>query len=1060
MQEVAGKRDGAACLSSGTASLTPIRAAPERKKDPEDHCKRDSCNPMLARCLADNRYFLTVHIMDFPMKGLLDSGATRTIIGGKGWERIQKMGFSSQPSDVRIQIADGSSCKVEGVVDLPITLQDRSILLPVLVVPAVQYNLVLGIDFWTNMEIVPDAAKGTWSFSENMELTVDSIKVLRPRENLTHIQEEQLERLLRVHVSDQQFGEATTLIEHRIDTGQAVPIKQRYYPVSPVVLKEIHRELDQMLQNGVVEPSLSPWSSPILLVKKPSGGYRFVVDFRKVNAVTKRDAYPIPYVTSILDRLRDCRYLSSLDIKNAFWQIPLEQSSKERTAFTVPGRGLFQFKRMPFGLHNSTATWQRLIDRVLGPDLEPFVFVYLDDIIIATESFHKHLEVLEEIFKRLKKASLWLNLEKCQFVRSELKYLGYVVDNTGLHVDPDKIQVIVNFPRPKKPKQIRQFLGMASWYRRFIPDFATIMAPLNALIRKNSKWSWTTEMEKAFCTLKHRLVCAPVLATPDFEKPFIIQTDASDHGLGCILSQMMDDGEHVIAYGSRTLSKAECKYSVTEKECLAVLWAVERYRPYIEGAQFTIITDHHSLLWLNNLKDPVGRLARWAVRLQQYDYNIQHRKGSAHVGPDALSRAVGNVDLLQVEAPIEDPWYLSMIDRVGRQPHNYPSWRVEGTKLHKLCVDRHKPPGDENNWKLVLPRNLHREAIEEAHDNTAAGHRGIFKTMAKLTLYYYWPRIRSDVHRYVRSCPTCAQYKILQRRPAGLLAPRQFPHEPGEVLSLDLIGPLPPSMKHNRYVLVIQDSHSKWPYLFPLKTADAQSVLRPLVNSVFLESGAPRLIIVDNGRQLISREFRQAMEAYEVELQFTPLYHPQANPVERINKEIGNLLAIYVGDNQRYWDVNLPQIQYVLRTSKHESTQYTPAYLQLGRELGLSGKRNRTPMDDDGQPVELGIEARWAGLDNIREKVRWNVTEAQRRQEENYNLRHRPIQYDVGEKVWRRNFVLSDASRHFAAKLAPKYVGPYTISRKISSVVFELVDNAGREVGTWHVVDLKKVVDP
>lgn len=1018
-----------------------------------------SLEALMAKSKQDGRVYVNVEIFDRKVKGLLDSGASRSILGGKGWKIIQSLGFSVHATNVCVLVANGAECAVEGVVDVPLTLENRSIVLPILIVPAVTTTLVLGVDFWSAMKIVPDVSRGTWSFSDAANITVDSLRVLRPRANLTAEQELRLSVVLKNHLQgESRTGGVTPLVEHHIDTGDAVPIKQRYYPVSPVVEKEIHRELDQMLTEGIVEPSKSPWSSPILLIKKPAGGYRFVVDYRKVNACTKRDAYPLPYVSTILDRLRDCRYLSSLDIKNAFWQIGVEESSREKTAFTVPGRGLFQFRRMPYGLHNSPATWQRLVDRVLGPDLEPYVFVYLDDIVIATSNFQQHLAVLEEVLKRLSKACLSLNQEKCRFVRSELKYLGYVIDTNGLHVDPEKVESIMNFPRPTKVKEVRRFLGMASWYRRFIENFSTNVAPLTALLKKSKKWDWTAAADESFCGIKKSLACAPVLSCPDFSKPFLLQTDASEFGIGCVLSQELEDGEHVIAYGSRTLTKSERQFSVTEKECLAVLWSVEKFRPYLEGSQFTVVTDHHSLLWLHNLKDPVGRLARWAVRLQQYNFTMRHRKGSAHVVPDALSRAVGRLDQISVFAPIQDRWYLKMCDQIQNQPESYPEWRVDGLLLYKTCADYTKLPGNENVWKQVLPQELRRDAIKESHDKPNSGHRGIYKTLARVALSYYWPRMKADVCQYVRACHVCAQYKVQQRRPAGLLAPRQFPTQPWEVLTLDLIGPLPPSLKQNRYILVVQDMHTKWTYLFPLKTATSETVLQPLINNVFLDNGAPRLIVVDNGPQLSSREFREALAAYGVEAQFTPYYHPQANPVERMNKEVGNILAIFVGENQRKWDVYLPQVQYVLRTSKHETTQYTPAYLQLGRELSLSGKRNRTTFDESGGERNLGIEERWAGLDNIRERVQINVRQSQQRQEHYYNLRHRPETYRVGERVWKRNFVLSDASKHFSAKLAKKYVGPFVITRKVSSVVMELEDLTGKSAGRWHVIDLKHVV--
>lgn len=264
--------------------------------------------------------------------------------------------------------------------------------------------------------------------------------------------------------------------------------------------------------------------------KKEPNKYRFCVDFRKLNQVTERDAYPIPYVSSTLDKLRDARYLSSLDIRSAYFQVPLPESSKPLTAFTVPNRGLFQFRRLPMGLANAPATFQRLIDRVLGPELEPHVFAYLDDIIVVTESFEKHLEVLREIFRRAKEANLTVAKEKCQFCRSELRYLGYIVNRNGLQVDPDKVKAIVDIPIPKTVSDVRRFLGLASWYRRFVPQFSSLSAPLCNLLRKNKTFVWDSSCDNTFTSLKEHLVSAPVLTCPDFSLPFTIQTDASGFG--------------------------------------------------------------------------------------------------------------------------------------------------------------------------------------------------------------------------------------------------------------------------------------------------------------------------------------------------------------------------------------------------------------------------------------------------------------------------------------------------------------------------------------------------
>ena len=291
-------------------------------------------------------------------------------------------------------------------------------------------------------------------------------------------------------------------------------------------------------------------------------------------------------------------------------------------------------------LHNSPATWQRLIDSVLGADLEPHVFVYLDDIIIVsiivTQTFEKYLEIPNEVFKRLLAANLTVSQEKCKFCRAQLKYLGYVVDSNGLHVDPDKINAILNILTPRSVKDNRAIIGMASWYRRFIPNFATLVAPLTSLLCKNVKFFWSDDCERSLQIIKEHLVSAPVLSCPNFSLPFTVQTDASAHSVGSVLSQIdPTEGEKVICYLSRSLNKAERNYSTTERECLAVIFAVEHLRPYLEGTRFTVVTDHHSLVWLFNLKEANGRLARWILRLQHYDFQIVHRKGKEHVVPDA-----------------------------------------------------------------------------------------------------------------------------------------------------------------------------------------------------------------------------------------------------------------------------------------------------------------------------------------------------------------------------------------------------------------------------------------
>lgn len=418
--------------------------------------------------------------------GLLDSGASCTIIGKSGWNVLKSFNvrLTKRPT-ISCTVANGEQCEVLGVISVPIQLKSVVKIVDIFVVPSIPHALILGLDFWRTMGIIPNLCNNEWTFSAD-PVCVHS--VLLPQTELLPEQHFRLNKLL-----DQVFADGssrlgcTHLVEHQTVTNSE-PIKQRYYPISPVVQKSIHNELDMMLKDGTVESLTSPWASPIVLVRKKDQTYRFCVDFRKLNKVTVKNAYPLPMVSVTLDKLRNAHYLSTLDIKSAFWQIPMAEDSKKYTAFTVPNRGLFQFRRMPFGLCNAPAIWQRLMDRVLGSDLEPNVFVYLDDVAIVTEKFDKHVSVLQEVFLRLKAAGLTVSREKCFFCKFELKYLGYIVYRNGLHVDNDKVSAILNIPTPTTVSEVRRIIGMTSWYRRFVKDFSTLTSPLTRLLRKGARF--------------------------------------------------------------------------------------------------------------------------------------------------------------------------------------------------------------------------------------------------------------------------------------------------------------------------------------------------------------------------------------------------------------------------------------------------------------------------------------------------------------------------------------------------------------------------------------------
>lgn len=1020
---------------------------------------------ILANVLGDERPYLNVGIFGVDFLGLLDSGASRTILGSFGYEKFKQFKLKLHPTEVKAcSVADGTQCLVAGCFDIPFCVEDRVVLVEVLVMPSLPQTLILGTDFWRKLGIVPDLRHGHWQFTSPMTSKDASLCSLTDGSHLTTEQSGRLEHLLQDVFSQmpEELG-CTDLVHHVIKTN-AEPIKQRFYPISPALQKHVYAELDDMLKKGIIEPSTSPWSSPIVMVKKPDGSYRFCVDYRKLNRVTERDAYPLPFISSTLDKLRDAKYLSSLDIKSAYWQVPMESKCKTYTAFTVPGRGLFQFCRMPFGLHNSPATWQRLVDRVLS-HMEQHVFVYLDDIVIVTQTFEQHLEVLKEVFRRLTVAGLTVRRDKCHFCRPELKFLGYVVDASGLHCDPDKVAAILNIPTPKNTTEVRRFLGIVSWYRRFIPNCSNLLMPLCGLLRKGNRFVWTQECEAAFKTVRERLVSSPVISCPDFERPFTIQTDASDYGLGAVLSQEFPEGERVVSFISRSLTRSERKYSTTEKECLGVLWAIEKFRPYVEATHFTVITDHFALLWLNNLKDPSGRLARWCVKLQQYDYDIVHRRGKDNVVPDALSRTVPLINELSVAAmvPFEnyrDPWYAKMIERVANKPLDYPQWRVDnGTLYHKIC---HLYPGLEpeaREWRIVVPKSHRHRLIREHHDVATAGHAGIFKTYSRLIQRYYWPKMKADVSDYVRSCRVCLAHKPEQKAPAGLMAGRPDVVRPWELVSVDIVGPLPKSSSGFMHILSVQDYFSKFCLFIPLRTATAKSIVRNLEDRVFLVFGVPRILLTDNGKAFVGKELKALATKYGVQLQHTPYYHPQANACERQHRTLKVMLSSYVKDNQRDWDMWLPKVACAIRTGKSESTGLTPFFINFGREMVLKGSDHVVPLvdqhDNQATPADPTANERAHVLGKVFLDVRKRLDQAQIRSQRAYNLRRRDVRYEVGDKVWRREHLLSNAAKYFSAKLGPKFSGPYVISRRISPWSYEIKDDMGNVKGIWNVKDLK-----
>ena len=392
-----------------------------------------------------------------------------------------------------------------------------------------------------------------------------------------------------------------------------------------------------MERQGVIERSTSAWSSPVVLVTKKDGTTRFCVDYRKLNDITQKDSYPLPRIDDTIDALSGAQWFSTLDLKSGYWQVPLEEDAKEKTAFST-GTGLWQFTVMPFGLCNAPATFERLMEQVLSGLPTSIALLYLDDILVPGRTFNQQIENLRTVFQRLKSARLKLNPKKCILFRKEVKYLGHVVSAHGVVPDPGKIKAIVTWPRPACVRDVRSFLGLASYYRRFIAGYSEVAAPLHLYTQKGVPFVWSEAAEAAFTRLKEILSNAPVLAYPDPAATFILGTDASNEGIGAVLSQGIDGEERPVAFFSRTLTRPQRNFCVTRRELLAVVKSIKQFHTYLYGQQFVVRTDHSALQWLLNFRHPEGQVARWLEVLQSYSFTIQHRPGPNHSNADALSR--------------------------------------------------------------------------------------------------------------------------------------------------------------------------------------------------------------------------------------------------------------------------------------------------------------------------------------------------------------------------------------------------------------------------------------
>jgi len=688
---------------------------------------------------------------------------------------------------------------------------------------------------------------------------------------------------------------ATSAIEHYIPTP-TIPtnraITLRNYRIPEHHQTEVDNQVQQMLEDKIIQPSQSPWNFPILIVPKKldASGKRkwwICVDFRKLNDVTVGDSFP--NIQDILDRLGRARYFSALDCASGYRQVPLSEEDRVKTAFST-ATGHYEYLRMPFGLKSAPSMFQRLMNRVFLGLIGTRCFVYLDDVILFGQTLQEHNERLREILERLRQFNLKIEPDKCEFLKTELNYLGRIVTSEGVKPDPNKVQAINDFPIPINVTDVKSFLGLAGYYRKFIPQFSKIAKPLNDLLKKNNTWKWEQEQMNSFRCLQTVLTQEPVLQYPDFTKPFILTCDASGFAVGAILSQGKIGHDKLIAFASRTVNKAEQNYSTIEKELTAIVWACKHFRPYLLGRTFTIVTDHKPLTWVFSVKDPSSRLLRWRLLLEEFHYAIEYKAGKKNVNVDALSR---------------NPVVLTT---------------------------------------MVASKEKQQKILQEMHECPIGGHQGVQRTYDRLKLYVTWPGMYHDVENYVTNCKICQKSKFTAPYFRAPFQETDTQFHPWDKLYLDIVGPVPMTGEGYKYILTYQDTLSKYLVAIPMFTQTAEEVALNFMRHVVLQYGIPSSIVTDQGTQFMGDIFKRLCKLLKIHKLNTSVYHPESNgSLERTHKTMLEYLRCFCDPKTADWDKLLQFACFVYNTTPRTMTKYMSYEVLFRRKANIPGQLQQTP---------------------------------------------------------------------------------------------------------------------
>ena len=891
-----------------------------------------------------DRVSIEVNIEGIDIVGLVDTGSARTLIRKDVWINVcKKVGRCPlmKPCKERLKTVSGQWLHIEGTT--LVVLYEKVI--EVYIYKDLVHDILLGDDALAILQANIDYPTKTVTLMgkkhpyqkakndiEIAGLVLDDYKSFVPS----------------VFAPD--IGDGKKIgVEMHIDTGTARPMKQRAYRLPLTKRVVVENEIDEMLRKGIIQPSHSPWASPITLAPKKDNTFRFCIDYRKLNSVTVDDSHPLPHIQDIFDSLHGSTVFTTVDLRSGYWQIPMSPEDIPKTAF-VTHRGLYEFTRLPFGLKNAPAVFQRAMQSILGSALGDYALVYIDDVIIFSKNEEDHERHVKCVLKKFEEYGLVVKESKCKFHQKELPLLGYIVSGNGIRADPGKTEAINAMPSPHDVKGIQRFLGMVNYYRQLIPNCSKITEPLAKLIRKGEPFIWGPEQEQAFCELKLQLTSDHVMKHPDVNRPYRLYTDASGCAIGGILVQLDDQGvERPIQYISKTLHGRERVWSTIEREAYAIVYALTKLRPYLFGAQFVIYTDHKPLkaLFVGEVRNT--KTQRWASLISEYGAPIEYKSGRNNVRADMLSRIPQVAEITTDTANWVDaearpgevlPWYYDGLNRkeVSDKQKEMMEWDMAGEDgshyeiSGSLLWSTKDIPGQQPYPRLVLPVQYRQKVIERCHKEV--GHQGVEKTLYRVRDLYVWPKQRVTVKGFCKKCSICQVNADRKEYPPPTGMP--VASYPNEIVGIDTVGPLTTSEEGCKYLVTLIDHATGWAEAYPVRDRNAASVIRILERDFIPRHGPPAIIIHDNGKEFVNNSVRQFCEDWRIELRRTCIYRPQTNgKVERFHRTLKNILRKLVNNRNNQWERHLGTALLGYRQSVSDTTGFSPSYLHYGRRLGF-----------------------------------------------------------------------------------------------------------------------------